>query len=100
MSGIVRQRSSARAASRTCSTERSQRGPTVVDVNVPTISEVDAIGAMGDPVLRNLRITQCYHELSAAIAERGRVTPRRVVKKDGQTWFEGLRLTGEFDDND
>jgi hypothetical protein len=39
-------------------------------VNVPTISEVDAIGAMGDPVLRNLRISQCYHELSAAVAER------------------------------
>ena len=37
---------------------------------VPTVNEVDAIGAIGDPVLRNLRITQCYHELSAAVAER------------------------------
>ena len=39
-------------------------------MNVPTVGEVDAIAAMRDPVIRNLRITQCYHELSAAIAER------------------------------
>ena len=39
-------------------------------MNVPTVAEVDAIAAMSDPVVRNLRITQCYHELSAAIAER------------------------------
>jgi hypothetical protein len=39
-------------------------------VNVPTVTEVDAIGAIRDPVVRNLRITQCYHELSAAVAER------------------------------
>lgn len=35
-----------------------------------TVSEVDAIGAIADPVIRNLRITQCYHELSQAVAER------------------------------
>jgi hypothetical protein len=40
------------------------------DVTVPTVNEVDAIGGISDPVLRNLRITQCYHELSAAVAER------------------------------
>jgi hypothetical protein len=28
---------------------------------------VDGIAAIGDPVVRNLRITQCYHELSHAI---------------------------------
>jgi hypothetical protein len=37
---------------------------------VPTVEEVDAIGAITDPVIRNLRITQCYHELSGAVAER------------------------------
>jgi len=42
-------------------------------VSVPTVSDVDTIGAIGDPVIRNLRITQCYHELAQAIAER--VTP-------------------------
>ncbi len=39
-------------------------------MTVPAVSDVDAIGAVGDPVVRNLRITQCYHELSLAVAER------------------------------
>ena len=39
-------------------------------MNVPSVGEVDAIAAMGDPVIRNLRITQCYHELSQSIAVR------------------------------
>jgi len=42
-------------------------------VSIPTVSDVDTIGAIGDPVIRNLRITQCYHELAEAVAER--VTP-------------------------
>jgi hypothetical protein len=36
----------------------------------PTVDDIDAISAAADPVLRNLRITQAYHELSAAAAER------------------------------
>jgi hypothetical protein len=39
-------------------------------VQSPTVADIDAIGATTDPVIRNLRITQCYHELSAAVAER------------------------------
>jgi len=39
-------------------------------VTVPTVADVDAIGAIADPVIRNLRITQSYHELSAVVAER------------------------------
>ena len=39
-------------------------------MNIPSVAEVDAIAAIGDPVIRNLRITQCYHELSSALAER------------------------------
>lgn len=38
--------------------------------SIPTITEVDRIAAIQDPILRNLRITQCYHELSAALAKR------------------------------
>jgi len=38
--------------------------------SVPTVGDVDAIGAIGDPVVRNLRITQCYHELAHSVAER------------------------------
>ncbi len=36
----------------------------------PTLIEVEAIAARRDPVIRNLQITQCYHELSAAVAAR------------------------------
>ncbi|MFD7658427.1 hypothetical protein ACFV4N_31015 [Actinosynnema sp. NPDC059797] len=36
----------------------------------PTAAEVDRISAQADPVVRNLRITHCYHELSRALADR------------------------------
>ena len=36
----------------------------------PTLAEVDVIATRRDPVIRNLQITQCYHELSAALAVR------------------------------
>ncbi|MBX7237475.1 MAG: hypothetical protein K1X65_24060 [Caldilineales bacterium] len=34
----------------------------------PTTSDVQRIAAIADPVLRNLQITQCYHELAVAMA--------------------------------
>ena len=34
----------------------------------PTVAEVERIAALADPVVRNLQITQCYFELSAAVA--------------------------------
>lgn len=37
---------------------------------IPTIVEVERITALADPVLRNLHITQCYHELALVLAER------------------------------
>ena len=37
---------------------------------VPTVADVERIAAHGDPVVRNLQITQCYHELSGALAAR------------------------------
>lgn len=36
----------------------------------PTTTEVKAITALADPVARNLRITQCYHELAVAMSTR------------------------------
>jgi hypothetical protein len=33
----------------------------------PSLDEVERIAAEADPALRNLRITQCYHDLSAAL---------------------------------
>jgi hypothetical protein len=36
--------------------------------SIPTIADVEQICAQEDPVIRNLQITQCYHDL--ALAER------------------------------
>jgi hypothetical protein len=36
----------------------------------PRVTDIDAIAALGDPVLRNLRITQSYSDLSRALAAR------------------------------
>jgi hypothetical protein len=37
---------------------------------IPTVADVDRIAALADPVIRNLQITQCYHELAVAMAAR------------------------------
>lgn len=34
----------------------------------PTVAEVERIAALDDPVVRNLQITQCYHELALALS--------------------------------
>ena len=39
-------------------------------VSCPSVADVERITAIADPILRNLQITQCYHELSAAMAAR------------------------------
>lgn len=36
----------------------------------PSVEDVRRIAALTDPVLRNLQITQCYHDLSLALAQR------------------------------
>jgi hypothetical protein len=40
------------------------------DAPAPLVEEVQRIAAMTDPVIRNLRITECYHRLSVAMARR------------------------------
>jgi hypothetical protein len=61
----------------------------------PSIADVARIAAMDDPVLRNLRITQCYHELSQAFAPR---TGRRANWCTFATWASkqaGQTIRGE-----
>lgn len=38
--------------------------------NVPTVDEVKQIALMPDPVIRNLRITECYFRLATAMTKR------------------------------
>jgi hypothetical protein len=49
----------------------------------PTVAEVERIAALPDPVIRNLQITQCYQELSVAMAQR---TGRRANWCTFATW--------------
>jgi hypothetical protein len=42
----------------------------IIMADIPTLAEVNRIAALRNPVVRNLQITQCYHELSAAVARR------------------------------
>src|SRR4029453_3385025 len=35
---------------------------------VPTVDEIERIARLGDPIIRNLQITQCYHEISQSVA--------------------------------
>jgi hypothetical protein len=37
---------------------------------MPTVEDVERIAALDDPVIRNLQITQCYHELSTVLKDR------------------------------
>jgi hypothetical protein len=36
----------------------------------PNVEDIDRIARLNDSILRNLQITQCYHELSECLAER------------------------------
>lgn len=42
----------------------------MIEASIPSTSEVQAITAIPDPVIRNLRITECYHRLSRAFTAR------------------------------
>ncbi len=37
---------------------------------VPTLAEIERIAALTDPIIRNLQITQCYHELAVTMTAR------------------------------
>ena len=37
-------------------------------MTAPTVDEIDRIARLGNPILRNLQITQCYYEISQSVA--------------------------------
>ncbi len=53
-----------------CALPGACHNPPMPVSNTPTMDEVDRIAALEDPVIRNLRITQCYHTLANALAPR------------------------------
>ena len=56
-------------------------------------------------ILRAAQRTQVWlvthsERLARAIAAEGGPRPRVVVKRAGETWIEGLRLAGDFSEDD
>ena len=45
-------------------------------------------------------VTHSERRLAAALEKHGGVAPRTVIKKAGETWIEGLKTIGRFDDED
>ena len=66
----------------------------------PSVADVERITALTDPVVRNLQITQCYHELSLALGTRTGNTrtgarspsgpPSRPGRRSGRRIWRGL----------
>ncbi|MBK5960997.1 ATPase [Rhodoplanes elegans] len=82
------------------------RLPGFVALNEPEASlHPDLLEPLARLIVRAARRTQIWvvthsQPLSEALAAQGGVRPRTVVKRDGETWIEGLRLGGDFADDD
>jgi predicted ATPase len=84
----------------------SLRLPTFVALNEPESSlHPDLLEPLGRLIAKASERTQIWlvthsERLAAAIAKHGGMQPRTVIKKDGETWIEGLKQIGRFEDED
>ncbi|MFY9289956.1 MAG: AAA family ATPase [Methylorubrum rhodinum] len=82
------------------------RLPPFVALNEPEASlHPDLMEPLARMIARASRRTQVWlvthsERLAAAVAREGGVRPRVVTKRDGATWIEGLRLGGDFSDEE
>ena len=82
------------------------RLPAFIALNEPEASlHPDLLAPLARLIARAAQRTQVWlvshsEALAAALAEAGGVTPRIVVKRDGATCIEGLRVGGNFADDD
>jgi predicted ATPase len=80
------------------------RLPAFIALNEPETSlHPDLIEPLARMIVRAATRTQIWvvthsQALADAIARHGNVTPRTVIKRNGETWIEGLKLYGEFAD--
>jgi predicted ATPase len=81
------------------------RLPAFVALNEPETSlHPELIEPLARMIARAATRTQIWvvthsQALADAIARHGNVAPRTVVKRNGETWIEGLKLFGEFEDD-
>lgn len=84
----------------------SARLPPFIALNEPEASlHPDLLVPLAGMIVRASQRTQIWlvthsQTLADAIRDLSGVGPHRVVKRDGETWLEGLRLSGDFADED
>lgn len=78
------------------------RLPAFVALNEPEASlHPELLEPLARLIVRAAERTQVWvvthsEKLANAFAQFGDVKPREVIKRDGETWIEGLRLVGDF----
>ena len=78
------------------------RLPAFVALNEPENSvHPDLLDPLARLIARASERTQIWlvthsERLAAALSEHADVAPLTVIKRDGETWIEGLKITGEF----
>ncbi|WP_430911699.1 AAA family ATPase [Methylobacterium sp. sgz302541] len=82
------------------------RLPPFIALNEPETSlHPDLLEPLARMIVKASERTQVWlvthsERLAQAIAHSGRVGPRLVVKREGATWIDGLKLSGAFDDDE
>jgi predicted ATPase len=82
------------------------RLPAFIALNEPETSlHPDLLEPLARMIMAASQRTQIWvvthsERLAAAFAAGRTVTPRTVIKRNGETWIEGLRLGGDFDQDD
>jgi predicted ATPase len=82
------------------------RLPAFVALNEPETSlHPDLLEPLARMIMRASERTQIWvvthsERLAAAFAASGAVAPRTVIKRNGETWIEGLSLAGDFAQED
>ena len=78
------------------------RLPALIALNEPETSlHPDLLDPLARLIARAAERTQIWlvthsERLAAALARHGGASPRTVVKRGGETWIEGLRIGGDF----
>jgi predicted ATPase len=84
----------------------SYRQPPLIALNEPEASlHPDMLPPLAEMIAEAARSSQIWivthsEQLALAVEERCGVRPKRVIRKDGATWIEGMRLTGVIDDDE
>lgn len=84
----------------------SYRQPPLIALNEPEASlHPDMLEPLADMIAEAAQASQIWivthsEQLAIAVQERCGVRAKRVIRKDGATWIEGMRITGMMDEDD